>query len=253
MFALLSPAKRFREGMDVPEWVSKTRPLFCEKTSHLVDILKGYDEASLSALMGLSEKLSRLNVERYLRFEEQEVHSALYFFGGDTYVGFDVGTMDKDGWDYGVGFVRILSGLYGILRPGDEVRAYRLEMGTKLGGKGGLYGYWGEAVTDYLVRESGGTVLNLASREYASAVDTKRLRESGVRWLDFVFYDELASGERKVVGLFSKKARGMFARAVVEHRMDRIDDLKGLRVGGYDFDEGSSEEDRWVFFRSKED
>ena len=257
MLVLLSPAKKLSSAPDIVEGISFSEPSLLGMTYSLVERMKRYGEKELSELMGISAKLASLNFHRYQNFENSVETPSIYLFRGDTYSGFDVDSIAIDSLEFANQHVRILSGLYGILRPYDNIKEYRLEMGTRFKNYD-LYQYWSKKITEHIVEsllghEMGNFVLNLASQEYAKVVDRKELARQGFDWLDFVFYDRVSNGESKVVGLLAKKARGRFARFISDHKLDTLEKLEFLKRGevdGYSYQSSSSDSARWVFSRS---
>ncbi|MFC3301531.1 peroxide stress protein YaaA [Parvularcula lutaonensis] len=245
MLIVLSPAKNLNfEPVDLR--VETTAPRFPEQTEKLVSVLQKKSARQLGELMGLSENLSTLNAERYRAFGEQSRKPAILAFNGDVYRGFDAGTLDADGLQAAQDRVRILSGLYGILRPLDEIEPYRLEMGTRLKvGRGeSLYDYWGDLLAKSLDEELGGQALvNCASNEYFKAV--KGVKSPVIT----CHFKEEKEGKLRTLGFFAKTARGMMARYAVDHRIDDPEGLKDFRGGGYRFNLQASTPRDWVFSR----
>ena len=256
MLILLSPAKTL--DMEAPSRVSRpTQPQFMEESDKLVETLKKYRPKRLGTLMNLSEKLATLNVERYENwqppFTNSNARPAIQAFRGDVYTGFDVDTMAKKDLDHAQKHVRILSGLYGVLRPYDLMQAYRLEMGTRLKTRRGsdLYSFWGTTLTDHLNEELEGfknpLLVNLASNEYFKSIKPKVL---SAPLASPVFHDE-KNGDYKVISFFAKKARGSMARYLVESRAKTIDDLKCFKELGYKYSKKLSSDEKPVFTRSE--
>lgn len=238
MLALLSPAKTL--DFDPLERPPKcTQPALLERSQALIEVSRKLTTDDLMQLMGISKQLATLNVRRFKEFSTpftlDNAKPAIYAFRGDTYVGFDVDTLDAKAVAFAQEHVRILSGLYGLLRPLDLIQPYRLEMGIKLKSKLGkdLYGFWGEDIT-HAVNESLGPsdlVINLASNEYIKAVKRDALKG---RFVDCIF-KEVRGGSARVVGLSAKRARGMMARFICTERASKLDDLKQFSAAGYVF------------------
>lgn len=256
MLILLSPAKTL--DMEAPSRVSRpTQPQFMDESDKLVTTLKKYRPKRLGTLMNLSEKLATLNVERYENwrppFDESNARPAIQAFRGDVYTGFDVDTMSKKDLDHAQKHVRILSGLYGVLRPYDLMQAYRLEMGTRLKTRrgGDLYSFWGTRLTDHLNEELENVkdplVVNLASNEYFKSIKPKVLAAPLV---SPVFHDQ-KNGEYKMISFFAKKARGAMARYLVESRAKTVDDINGFKGLGYKYSKKYSTDGKPVFTRSE--
>ena len=259
MLVLLSPAKKLDSNPDILEGVTASKPSLFGMTETLLKQMRSYSEDEISELMNISPKLSSLNFQRYQNFESSAETPAIYLFRGDTYSGFDVDSIDLQSLEFANDHVRILSGLYGILKPYDNIREYRLEMGTKFkNGEKDLYQYWRKSVTENIIETLSESrndrfTVNLASKEYSEVVDRKELDNQDIDWIDFVFYDTIRSGESRVVGLLAKKARGRFARAISEYKLDTLEKLEYLKSGevdGYSYQADSSDVSRWVFSRS---
>ncbi len=255
MLAILSPAKRLDFERPLPPLPPVTRPRFPQETSRLVRTLRNLSQKKIRELMDLSEDLARLNAARYaeLDVEAQDVRPALLAFQGDTYRGFDARTLDEDGFAWAQDHLRILSGLYGLLRPLDGIQPHRLEMGTRLKTRWGpdLYTFWGDRLARQLVEDveaSGGerVLVNLASQEYFRAV--RRHLPSDLPVVTPVFLDT-RDGRSRTLFLFAKLARGAMARHLVDRRATGVDDLLDFDWGGYRFRPELSEGDRLVFER----
>ncbi|MBB4658976.1 peroxide stress protein YaaA [Parvularcula dongshanensis] len=247
MLILISPAKNldFAEAPAPPA----TTPRFPEETAALAKSLKAKSAADIAGLMSLSDKLAALNRARYRAFGEQSKKAAILAFAGDVYRGLDAGTMSHEDLSAAQDRVRILSGLYGLLRPLDAIEPYRLEMGTKLRTKkaADLYGFWGgkiaQAIEDDLAGHEDQTVVNLASNEYFKAA-----KDLDAPVITPVFKEE-KDGQARTLALFAKLARGMMARFAVDERLDRADGLKDFRGGGYKFQKALSDDRTFVFTR----
>lgn len=256
MLTLLSPAKTLDYDSPVQTEVM-TVPGFLDQSAELIDILRGYSVDDVSALMKLSAKLAELNVQRYsdwsVPFPEGAARQALLAFKGDVYTGLAADSLDQSSLDFAQQHVRMLSGLYGILKPLDAMLPYRLEMGTKLANPAGkdLYAFWGDTITDALNAEleDEAVVVNLASNEYFKAVKPKRLN---ARLITPVFKDE-KNGAYKIISFYAKKARGLMARYVIDQRIDRPEALQDFTVAGYVYSPEDSQGDTWVFKRSEEE
>lgn len=253
MIALLSPAKTLDfDPLERPP--QHTQPALLERSQALVDVSRTLKAADLMQLMGISKQLADLNVRRFKEFATpftiENAKPAIFAFRGDTYVGFDVDTLDAKALTFAQEHVRILSGLYGLLRPLDLIQPYRLEMGIKLKSKLGkdLYGFWGDditqAINDSLKRSD--LVINLASNEYIKAV--KREALSGT-FIDCIF-KEVKGGTPRVVGLSAKRARGMMARFICTERASKLDDLKQFSAAGYRYQPKHSSEHALEFHRA---
>lgn len=254
MLTVISPAKTL--DYETPPITNKTsQPEFLEQSRQLVTIMRKQKPADLRKLMGISDKLAELNVERFKNwkppFDEDNAKQALLAFKGDVYIGLDAENYNARDLNFAQKNLRILSGLYGVLKPLDLIAPYRLEMGIKLKNKRGesLYEFWGNRVSDHLAEELGShrnkTLINLASNEYFNVVDSSRLP---ARVVTPVFKD-YNKGTYKVLGFYAKKARGAMASYIVKHRINKPDELKAFDVDGYAYNEAFSNEDQWVFTR----
>jgi cytoplasmic iron level regulating protein YaaA (DUF328/UPF0246 family) len=232
MLTVISPAKRL-------DWthrdVEMTAPRFQAEAEALAGTARKLSVEELMKLMGISRDLAGLNAERFARFGEADLRPAALCFAGDTYAGLEAGTLGEDALRYAQGHLRILSGLYGLLRPLDGIEAYRLEMGSRLKTKKGatLYEWWGDRIARALNEEAAtigaGTLVNCASVEYFSAVDPQALNLDVVTP---VFLEEKAEGPR-IVSFFAKKARGAMARFIVENRLTEPSQILDFETGGY--------------------
>lgn len=249
MLAVLSPAKK----MDMtPVEGATSHPDFWPQAEELVTVARDLTAKDLSKLMHISDNLGQLNAERFANFGEQERKAAVYAFAGDTYQGFEAKTLDDDAMRWADDHLRILSGLYGVLRPMDAIEPYRLEMGSRLKTPKGknLYDFWGAQISEALNAQAQAAqtevLVNCASQEYFGAVDLKALN---LRVVTPVFMEE-KNGTPKIVSFYAKKARGSMARYMMEHRLTDPEDLKNFDLGGYAYQPDLSEGDRWVFVRA---
>lgn len=254
MLVVISPAKRLDEkAASTP---NETFPVFQDAANDLAGYGRKLTAGDLQKLMGISENLARLNAGRFARFADvstpQNAKQAALFFAGDTYAGLEAASLDGEQMDWAQDHLRILSGLYGVLRPRDLIQPYRLEMGSRLKTERGknLYEYWGDRLSKVLneAAENTGTkvLVNCASVEYFSAVDQEALK---LRIITPVFMEEKA-GVPKIVSFFAKKARGAMARFIIERRIVDPDGMKDFDTGGYRFNAQMSETDRPVFLRA---
>ena len=257
MLILLSPAKTL--DMESPSRVAEpTIPAFMEDSAKLVTTLRGYSQTRLSELMHISDALAELNARRFGEwqpdFDSDNARPCIQAFRGDVYVGLDADTLNEDDLDFAQQHLRILSGLYGVMRPLDLMQAYRLEMGTSLKTRRGksLYEFWGERLTAHLNDELAGmeqgSVVNLASNEYFKSVQPKKL---AAPLISPVFKDE-KNGNYKIISFFAKKARGAMARNLLKARATGLDDVLAFKDLGYRYDEAMSSEGQPVFLRSEE-
>jgi cytoplasmic iron level regulating protein YaaA (DUF328/UPF0246 family) len=254
MLIVLSPAKSL--DYKTPAKVkAPTLPEFVSESAKLIADLKKLSPQEVANLMGLSDQLAALNVGRYRdwskKFTEENSKPAVYAFNGDVYDGFDVKTLNAKAVDFAQDHIRILSGLYGALRPLDLMQAYRLEMGTALKNARGkdLYAFWGERVTNslkkILVEQKYPVLLNLASEEYFKVLQAKNL-ECPV--ISPVFQDG-KDGKFKIISFYAKRARGLMARYIVENRITDPADLKGFNLDGYQYVATESKLEKPLFRR----
>ncbi|MBV0913408.1 peroxide stress protein YaaA [Anianabacter salinae] len=253
MLVVISPAKRL-DMEDVPG-ASPTEPRFLPEANRLAAHARQLTLGKLRDLMDISDDLARLNRDRFRAFADEPgpeaTHPAMYAFAGDTYQGLEARSLDPDAVAYAQDHLRILSGLYGVLRPLDAIQPYRLEMGSRLKTRrgGSLYDFWRDLPAKALNADADAvgtdTLINCASQEYFGAVDRKALK---LRVIEPVFMEE-KGGSAKIVSFFAKKARGAMARFVVENRIADPDGIKDFTSGGYRFVSAESDGDRWVFIR----
>ena len=254
MLTLLSPAKKL--NMDpVEKSLPVTKPRLEADTRELAIVAKTQSTEDLKQLMHLSDKLATMNFERFQAFDldnrSNSAKSAGLAFDGDVYWGLEADGMSDDTLSYAQNHLRILSGLYGVLRPMDAIQPYRLEMGTKMAnGRGrSLYDFWGDRISDRLnddlADHADTTVVNLASNEYFKAVDTDALGRNviGAKFLN------VKDGESRALMYYAKHARGSMARWIMENRVDRASGLKEFNLGGYSLDAAASTENELVFSR----
>lgn len=255
MLVVVSPAKRL-DWSD--QGLATTDPEFSADAARLAAHARQLPLGQLKALMDLSDDLAKLNRDRFRNFsdapEAEATRPALYAFAGDTFQGFDAASLDDDTRERAQSHMRILSGLYGVLRPMDAIQPYRLEMGSRLKTRRGtnLYQYWGDRIAKALNRAANDigsdTLVNCASQEYFGSVDRSALK---LRIVTPEFY-ELKNGEPKIVSFFAKKARGSMARFIVENRVTTEAGLRDFDLGGYRFVEGLEDGRRLVFHRESE-
>lgn len=252
MLVLLSPAKLM--NFDPPSvTVAPTAPELKGRTAELAKTAKKLKKADLKRLMGISDDLAALNYERFQAFDAGAADGkpAILTFAGDVYRGLDAASLNKADLDWAQDRVRILSGLYGLLRPLDAVQPYRLEMGSRLKNPKGatLYDFWGAEIAGALNAALAGrkhrAVVNLASNEYAKAVDRKTLDAP----LIDVAFKEIKDGKTRSLMLYAKQARGMMARWIIENRVEDPAKLKDFDAGGYRLDKAASTETSLVFTR----
>ena len=253
MLTVISPAKRLNEKPHpMPPGFAQTVPEFMVDAAKLAKVARELSAEDLCRLMDISPKLGALNQGRFAAFDAKAPgQPAAFLFDGDTYAGLEARRMEPDTLHWAQGHLRILSGLYGLLRPLDGIQAYRLEMGSRLANPKGadLYAFWGKKIAKALnaAGEAAGTetLINCASQEYFHAVDRKALK---LRVITPTFL-EVKGGEAKIVSFFAKKARGAMARFILEHRLTDPADILTFGTGGYVFDPDRSTPDAPVFLR----
>lgn len=253
MLVVLSPAKNLDvEPVNVS--LQATQPELMSETRELVDTCMQLSPANLASLMSISDKLAILNVERFNSFEfpftQDNAKPAVLTFNGDVYTGLDAESLSEDDLTFAQQHLRILSGLYGVLRPLDLMQAYRLEMGTRLDNPKGknLYEFWGDKVTEQLNAEQQPIMVNLASNEYFKVVSKKLLSAPVITPV----FKDTKNGNLKVISFFAKKARGLMARYIIENRITDVEQLKQFDVAGYAFDATLSSATEWVFTRPEQ-
>ncbi|MFB9150669.1 peroxide stress protein YaaA [Roseovarius ramblicola] len=251
MLVVVSPAKKM--DMTPVDGITPTRPVFRADAEALVEVARGLDVGDLQKLMKISETLARLNADRFAGFGTMEEKPAALAFAGDTYQGLEATSLDPDEMAWAQDHFRILSGLYGLLRPLDAIEPYRLEMGSRLRTDQGrtLYDYWGDRIATALKAQAeeigADTLVNCASQEYFGAVDRAAL---GLRVITPVFMEE-RGGEPRVISFYAKRARGAMARFVIQNRLRDPESLLDFDTGGYRHAPDLSEADRPVFLRDQ--
>ena len=251
---LLSPAKTL--DYETPATTNSfSIPDYLGKASELVKVLKQKSFLDLMELMQVSQKIAELNVERFnqwkLPFSTENAKQAVLAFKGDVYTGLDASALSENRLAYTQSHLRILSGLYGLLRPLDLMQPYRLEMGLKLTTKKGenLYQFWGEKITDalnvLLAKQDEPVLINLASNEYFKSVQKKNLDG---RLITPEFKD-WKNGKYKMISFFAKKARGLMVRYAIDHNIQKAEVLQNFDYDGYHFNLELSRADKWVFSR----
>jgi cytoplasmic iron level regulating protein YaaA (DUF328/UPF0246 family) len=246
MIAVLSPAKTLDYESPIPD-LAPTRPRFAKEAQTLAAAASHLTQKKLSELMQISPALAKLNADRFRNFADAPERPAIFAFDGDVYTGFDVKTLEEEALPFAQDHLRLLSGLYGMLRPLDLMRPYRLEMGTRWAPRHKkLTDWWGDrigkALAEDVAADGERVVLNLASQEYWAGVAGHLPADVRVVAIDF------RDGDR-FVSFHAKKARGMMARWMVEHRITEIDAMRGFDSDGYAFDAAASSDDQWRFSR----
>ena len=249
MLVVISPAKKLNTNYS--QDVIPSTPVFTKQASELASIANNLKVSELQNLMGISENLAKLNSERFASFGNQRSMPAALTFAGDTYKGLNANTLNKEDMEWAQNHLRIISGLYGLLKPLDEIEPYRLEMGSKLKTPVGnnLYDYWNETIAlalNKLSEENNSNILvNCASQEYFQAVNINVLK---LKVITPVFMEE-RNGENKIISFYAKKARGLMARYIIQKRASNIDDLKEFNLDNYVYKKELSTEKNLIFLR----
>ena len=256
MLALISPAKTLDYETALPS-SNFTQPRLLDQSEQLIEVCRELSASQLASLMSVSEKIAQLNVARFqdwqTEFDLANARQAIFAFKGDVYTGLDAYALNDAQLDFAQQHLRMLSGLYGLLRPLDLMMPYRLEMGTKLHNPRGsnLYEFWGKRITDLIQQDlqqaNSNILLNLASDEYYKAVKESALDAQIVKP---VFLDQ-KNGKYKVISFYAKKARGLMARFVIEQQIQQVEDLKAFNSEGYYFDAENSNAKELVFKRDE--
>ncbi|MGF1908908.1 peroxide stress protein YaaA [Vibrio kasasachensis] len=257
MLIVVSPAKTL--DYESPLATEKyTQPELIEHSKQLIDICRKLTPADIARLMKVSDKIADLNVGRFQEwsevFTQDNARQAILAFKGDVYTGLEAETLTEEDFVYAQQHLRMLSGLYGLLKPLDLMQPYRLEMGTKLANEKGsnLYHFWGDVITEKLnqaiVEQGDNVLINLASNEYFKAVKPKALDAQVITPI----FKDCKSGQYKVISFYAKKARGMMARYIIENRIRSVADLTQFDIAGYYFVEDESSPTELVFKREEQ-
>jgi len=254
MLTVISPAKTLDFETQTPT-EAYTQPIHLKQSRELIKRLRDLSADDLSGLMSVSEKIANLNVDRFKHwktpFTPENARQALFAFKGDVYIGLDAFSMSPANIDFAQQHLRMLSGLYGVLRPLDLMQAYRLEMGSRLDTNRGanLYEFWDGQITNTLNQElqqmASPVLVNLASNEYFKAVKPKSLEGDVITPV----FKEYHNGKYKIISFYAKKARGLMARYIIDHELSEAEALKDFNVEGYAFDSQLSNGKDWVFSR----
>ncbi|MDB3869673.1 peroxide stress protein YaaA [Candidatus Thioglobus sp.] len=249
MLAVISPSKT--QDFSPPDIQDYTSTRQLNESKILVKILKQKTQVELSKLMSISEKLSELN---YMRFQDfstpfdfNNAKQALLAFKGDVYNGIDAPNLSKKDLEFAQDNLRMLSGLYGVIRPLDLIAPYRLEMGTKLENSKGknLYEFWGDKISKLLNEDETEVIINLASNEYFKGIDKKALKAQVIN----IVFKELKNDTYKIIGIYAKRARGLMVQFMIKNRIKNPQDLKTFKEEDYCFREEMSDSMTWVFTR----
>ena len=254
MLSLLSPAKKLNFTDPAP-FDGHSLPDFLDDSEELIEQAQLLTRGQIGQLMHISDKLADLNYQRFHDFKPPfnlaNAKQAAYAFMGDTYVGLDAGSLSEDDFNWAQDRVRILSGLYGLLRPLDLIQPYRLEMGCKFKNTRGnsLYHFWGDSLTlainEILKSHESKFVIACASNEYFKAIKPKLLEGD----LITPVFKEIKGGQAKTLGMFAKRARGAITKFMIENRLETPEDLKDFKTGGYEFRPDMTDGNNWVFTR----
>ncbi|BFN13841.1 MULTISPECIES: peroxide stress protein YaaA [Marinobacter] len=256
MLMIISPAKTLDYESPLAT-ETHTQPDFLDDACELIDQLKELEPHQVSNLMSISDKLGQLNAERFQSwrtpFTPDNARQAVLAFKGDVYTGLDAESFSSEDFSFAQKHLRILSGLYGLLKPLDLMQPYRLEMGTRFENTRGkdLYAFWGSKITDalnQLLASDDKVLVNLASNEYFKSVQKKHL---DARLVTPQFKD-WKNGQYKMISFYAKKARGLMCRYAIQNRITQADDLKGFNLEGYYFSEDQSDNNNWVFLRDEQ-
>jgi len=255
MITIISPAKSLDfESKPITDKYSS--PSFMKEAEQISKKLKTLNSQDLIKLMGISSKLASLNVERNLSwstpFTPGNAKQAILAFDGDVYDGMQATNFSEEQFNFAQDNIRIVSGLYGLLKPLDLIQPYRLEMGTKLGIEHhkDLYSFWQKKVTESLnkdIQANGGVLINLASSEYFKAIDKKLLKGTIIT----PEFKDSKDGNYKIISFYAKKARGLMCRFMVENKITRPDELKAFDLEGYYYNNELSKGNNWIFTRDK--
>ncbi len=258
MIIVISPAKSLDFESPLPTQ-KFSQPAYLEQSQELIEQLQELAPQDIASLMKLSDKLATLNYNRFQDFKRpfntDNARPAVLAFTGDVYQGLDANSFNEDDFNFAQNHLRILSGLYGLLKPLDLIQPYRLEMGTKFENTRGknLYEFWGDAINDEINQtldtKNNPVLVNLASNEYFKAAKEKQVNH---RVVTPVFKDR-KNGEYKIISFFAKKARGLMTRYIIENRITAVEGLKDFNVDGYYFSKKQSSENQWVFLRDSVD
>jgi cytoplasmic iron level regulating protein YaaA (DUF328/UPF0246 family) len=249
MLAVISPSKTQDFEPAQIDVFTQTRQI--EQSQILVDLLKGKTQDDIASLMSISDKLSKLNFDRFQTFSTpftlSNAKQALLAFKGDVYNGIDAQSLSLDDFEFAQGHLRMLSGLYGVIRPLDLIQPYRLEMGTKLkNGQGkNLYEFWGDQISQVLNEDESEVIVNLASNEYFKGIDKKSINAKIVN----IAFKELKNDTYKIIGIYAKRARGLMVNYMIKNRLTDPELLKDFNVEGYQFRQTMSDDLTWVFTR----
>lgn len=253
MLTVISPAKTL-DFETAPVIETHSQPVFLEQSQQLITQLKKLSASDIASLMKVSDKLSGLNLARFQQwrtpFTTENAKQALLAFKGDVYTGLQAETLDKKGFKFAQQHLRILSGLYGVLKPLDLMQPYRLEMGTTLENTQGkdLYAFWADRIHHEIANDPAiqdGVLINLASNEYFKAINAKKLQATIITPI----FKDWKNGQYKLISFYAKKARGLMSRYIIDQQINKAEKLKQFDSEGYQYSEEMSQGNEWVFLR----
>jgi len=249
MLAVISPSKT--QDFEPAQISVFTQTRQIEQSQVLVDLLKDKTQDDIASLMSISDKLSKLNFDRFQTFSTpftlSNAKQALLAFKGDVYNGIDAPSLSLDDFEFAQGHLRMLSGLYGVIRPLDLIQPYRLEMGTKLKNSQGknLYEFWGDQISQVLNEDESEVIINLASNEYFKGIDKNSINAKIIN----IAFKERKNDVYKIIGIYAKRARGLMVNYMIKNRLTEPESLKDFNVEGYQFRQAMSDDLTWVFTR----
>ena len=254
MLLVVSPAKNLDFESPLATQIS-SQPVLLSESQILIDRCLSLTPADISSLMGISDKLAGLNAARFGEwsqpFTPENARAAVLAFNGDVYTGLDAASFSEQDFEFAQSHMRILSGLYGLLKPLDLMQAYRLEMGTKLDNVRGknLYEFWGSIITELLnkalIEQGDDVLINLASTEYFKSVKKKELKADIIT----PSFKDWKNGQYKMISFYAKKARGLMARYIIQNQLTDIEQLKAFDLAGYEYNKEFSKGNDWVYTR----
>ena len=257
MLTIISPAKSLNFN-DLNKEVKSSVPNYLNQSQEIISIIKQLENKELMDLMSISQDLAQLNYDRFqnwsLPFNTNNSKQAVFSFNGGVYQCLDIDTFNNDDLDYCQNHLRILSGLYGLLKPLDLIQAYRLEMGTKfsINGTKNLYDFWKETITNSInqeIKDQGHKyLLNLASNEYFNSIDEKKINAEII----YPVFKDFKNGEYKIISFYAKKARGLMSRYHIKNKVETLEDIKSFNEQGYYFSSEMSENNKIVFIRDSQ-
>lgn len=252
MLVLLSPSKTLDYTSKLPTQ-SHSQPEFLPETKKLIGLMREKTIAEIKDLMGISDKLATLNFKRYAGFEykhsSDNSRPAILAFKGDVYEGIETENYNEADFAFAQQHLRILSGLYGLLKPLDLIQPYRLEMGIAFANSHGknLYNFWGDKITDAINKTAVKTIINLASNEYFKAVNTKKLDAKLIN----IYFKEQHGKDLKIIGIFAKQARGKMMNFIIKNKITTANNLLEYNESGYKFTKSLSDDNNYVFVRNR--